>query len=70
MNAAEDLFVRFNAVPNNPAVTVRANRRQRVDRALEAVEGVVLTGNYNFKRLVIFVFANFAFSHTQTFRTP
>jgi len=60
MNAAEDLSVGFNAVPDNPAVTVRTNRRQRVDRALEAVERVVLSANDNFKRLVIFVFANFA----------
>jgi hypothetical protein len=64
MNAAEDLSLGFNAVPDNPAGTVRANRRQRVDRALEAVESVVLPANDNFKRLVIFVFANFAYSHT------
>jgi hypothetical protein len=70
MNAAEDLFVRFNAVPNNPAVTMRTNRRQRVDCALKAVERVVLPGDHNFKRLVIFVFANFAFTHTQIFRAP
>jgi hypothetical protein len=36
-----------------------------VNRALEAVERVVLPGDHNFKRLVIVVFANFAFSHTQ-----
>ena len=70
MDAAEDLSVGFNTVPDNPAVTVRTDRRQCVDRALEAVERVVLPANDYFKRLVIVVFANFAFSHTQIFRAP
>ena len=70
MDATEDLFVRLDTVPDNPAVTVRANRGECVDRALEAVERVVLAGDHNFKRLVIVVFANFAFSHTQIFRAP
>jgi hypothetical protein len=64
MNATEDLSVRFHTVADHPAVTVRANWRQRVDRALEAVKGVVLSGNDHFKRLVIIIFANFAFRHT------
>jgi hypothetical protein len=65
VGAAEDLSVGFHAVPHNPAVAVRANRRQRMDSALEAIEGVVLPANDYFKRFVIFVFANFACSHTQ-----
>jgi hypothetical protein len=68
MNAAEDLSVGFNTVPDNPAVTMRTNRSECVNRALEAVEGVVLPGDHNFKRLVIVVFANFAFSHTNLSR--
>ena len=67
MDAAENLFVSFNAVPDNPAIAMRANRRQRVDGALETVEGVVLPADDHFKRLVIFVLANFACSHTQMF---
>ena len=63
MDAAEDLSVGFNAMPDNPAVAVRANRSQRVDRALKAVERVALSTNDHFKRLVIFIFANFACSH-------
>jgi hypothetical protein len=65
VDATENLSVRFNAVPDNPAVAVGTNRRQRVDRALEAIEGVTLPANDNFERLVIFIFANFACSHTQ-----
>ena len=68
MNAAEDFSVGFNAVSHDPAIAMRANRGERVDRALEAVERVVLPGDHNFKRFVIFVFANFAFSRTQIFR--
>ena len=68
MDTTEDLIVRFNAVANDTAIAVRANRRQRVDRALEAVEDVTLSGHDYFKRLVILVFANFAFGHTQFVR--
>jgi len=64
VDAAEDFSVSFNAVSDDSAVAMRANRRQRVDRALEAIEGVMLPANDDFKRLVIFIFANFACSHT------
>jgi len=70
VDAAEDFSVSFNAVPDDPAVAMRANRRQRVDRALEAVERVVFSANDHFKRLVIFIFTNFACSRTQIFRAP
>jgi hypothetical protein len=67
MDAAENLSVSFNAVPDNPAIAMRANRRQRVDGALETVESVTLPGDDHFKRLVIFVVANLTCSHTQSF---
>jgi hypothetical protein len=70
MDATEDFAPLLHAMPNDPAVAVRANWRQRVDRALEAIKGVVLAGNDHLKRLVIFIFANFACSHTQTVRAP
>jgi hypothetical protein len=68
MNAAIDLPIGFHTVPDDPAIAVRADRSQRVDRALEAIECVMLSGYDHFKRLVIFVFTNFACSHTQFFR--
>jgi len=43
VDAAEDLSVCFNAVSDDPAVAMRANRRQRVYRALETVGGVVFS---------------------------
>ena len=64
MDAAKDLSVRFHAVADHPALAVGADRRERVDCALEAIEGVMLAGNDYLKRLVIFIFANFACSHT------
>jgi hypothetical protein len=64
MDAAEDLSIGFHAMADHPAMAVRANRRKRVDRALKAIEGVALVGDHHFERLVIFIFANFAFRHT------
>jgi hypothetical protein len=64
VDAAEDLPDCLHAMSDDSAVAMRTNRRQRVDRALEAVERVMLAGNDHLKRLVIFVFANFACSHT------
>lgn len=67
MDATEDLSIRFNAVSDNPAIAMRANWRERVDRAFEAVKRVVLPANDYFKRFVIFIFANFAGSHIESF---
>jgi len=68
MNAAIDLPIGFHTVPHDPALAVWADRRQCVDRAFEAIECVMLSGYDHFKRLVIFILANFACSHTQFFR--
>ena len=68
MDTAEDLSVGFHTVPDNSAVAVWADRRQRMDRAFEAIECVMLSGYYHFKRLVIFILANFACSHIRLFR--
>jgi hypothetical protein len=64
VHAAKDLSARFDAVADDTAVAVGANRRQRMDCALEAIEGVTLSAHDDFKRLVIFVLANFACRHT------
>jgi hypothetical protein len=68
VNTTKDLSIGLHTMPDDSAVTVRADRRQRVDRAFEAVECVMLSGYDHFKRLVIFILANFACSHTQFFR--
>ena len=64
MNAAEDFAVGFHPVPNDSTIAMRANWCQSVDRAFEAIERVMLTGYDHFKRLIIFILANFACSHT------
>jgi hypothetical protein len=64
MNAAIDLPIGFHTVPHDPTIAMRANWCQSVDRALEAIERVMLAGYDDFKRLVVFIFANFACSHT------
>jgi len=64
MDAAEDFSALLHAVPDNPAVALRTNRRERMDRALETAKGVVLAGHNHFERLVILIFTNFAGSHT------
>ncbi len=64
MDAAEDFAALLHAVPNNPAVAVWANWRERMNRALETIEDVMLAGHNHFERLVILIFANFACSHT------
>jgi hypothetical protein len=70
MDATKDLSVGFHAMADHPALAVRANRRKRVNRALKAIEGVMLASDDHLKRLVIIIFANFACSHTQTVRAP
>ena len=64
MNAAIDLVIGFYTMPYDPTVAMRADRCQGVDRAFKAIECVTLSGYDHFKRLVIFIFANFACSHT------
>ena len=68
VDTTEDLSVRFDAVADDTAIAVRANRRQRVDCALEAIKSVTLSAHDDFKRLVIIVLANFACRHTQFVR--
>ena len=68
MDTTEDLSVAFHTVAHDTAVAVWTNRRQRVDRALEAIKNVALSVHDDFKRLVIIVLANFACRHTQFVR--
>ena len=64
MHATINFALLFYAVPDNPALAMGAGRRQRLDRAFEAVEDMTLAGDNYFECLVVLVFANFAFSHT------
>ena len=68
MDTTEDFSVPFDSMADDAAIAVRANRRQRADCAFEAAEDVTLSAHDHFKRLVILVFANLAFRHTQSVR--
>ena len=68
MDTAKDFIVRFHPVTDDTAVTMRTNRRKRVDGALETVKGVSLSAHDYFERFVIIVFANFTYRHTQFVR--
>jgi hypothetical protein len=68
VDTREDLSVRFDAMADDTAVAVGANRRQRVNCALEAIEGVTFPTHDHFKDLVIIVLANFACRHTKFVR--
>ena len=63
MSAAEDLPVGFHSVTDDPTMTVRTDWRERMDCTFEAIERVMLARYDDFKCFIVFVFANFAFSH-------
>src|SRR5215471_9070794 len=63
MFAAEEGAVLLEAVPDDADATVLAGRRQRMDRALEAVEGVGGAVHGHLKRLVVVVSTGFTSGH-------
>jgi hypothetical protein len=50
VGAAEKRFFRFNAMTDNPAPALGADRRQFVNRTLETIENVAVARRNNFKR--------------------
>ena len=68
VDTTEDLSVRFDAMANDTAGAVWTNRRECVDGALEAIKNMAFSADYDFKRFVIIVLANFACRHTQFVR--
>src|SRR5712692_10849049 len=63
MLAAEERAFLFESVTDDMDAAVLAGRRQRMDRALEAVEGVGRAVHAHLKRLVVVVSAGFASGH-------
>jgi hypothetical protein len=53
----------FNAVSDDAAGAMIANRRERMYRALETIESVCGSGHRNFESLVVFVIADFTGCH-------
>src|SRR5262245_8955469 len=63
MLAAEEGAVLLESVADDADAAVLAGRRQRMDRALEAVEGVGGTVHADLKRLVVVVSTGFTSGH-------
>src|SRR5215218_4312922 len=63
VGAAENGAVRLDAVADDPTPAMRTGRRERVDRALEAVEDVRGTLCLHLERLVVVVPADLADRH-------
>jgi hypothetical protein len=63
MSTAVERALGFDAMADDSALAVRARRRQCVDRALETVENVGLSGVNHFKGLIVVVSADFALGH-------
>jgi hypothetical protein len=63
MSAAIDLAICFHAVTDHVAVTMGTFRRERVDRALEAIERMAFAASDNFKGFFVIVAANFTNGH-------
>jgi hypothetical protein len=59
MRAAEEATADFHPVAYDSALAVLANRRDGLNCALEAVEGVPHVGRNYFETLVVVVSANF-----------
>ena len=64
MGAAIHNAARFDPVPDDAALAMRAFRREHVNRAFEAVEGVFLPVPPNCEGFVVIVPAHIAFGHT------
>ncbi len=63
MDAAKDATLRLHAVADNAAATMIARRRQGMNGAFKAIEGVRLAVHHHLKTLVILIAANVAYSH-------
>src|SRR5581483_9519835 len=63
VRTAEERAIRLHAMTDDPTSAVVAGGRERVDRALEAVEHVPLALGDDLNRLVVVVPAHLAFGH-------
>ena len=63
MDAAENLSRLLDAVADDPAAAAWTTWCERLDRALEAVEGVTLSAENDLEGLVVVISADFTWSH-------
>jgi hypothetical protein len=70
MRATVERAVRFDAMSDDLAVTMRACWREQMDGAFEAVEGVRCATLHHFEGLVVVVAANLTLSHRSSDHGP
>jgi hypothetical protein len=63
MGTAEEVTVHFDAVANDPALAMLADRSHRLDRTFETVKDMMRAGGYNLEAFVVFIATNFASGH-------
>jgi hypothetical protein len=63
MGTAEEVAVHLDAMANDPALAMFADRSHRLDRTFETVEAVTRAGGYDLEALVIFIATNFTRGH-------
>jgi len=63
VSTAEEAPTHFDAVPDDLALAVLADRRNRLNRAFKAVKRVPDSSRDQLESFVVFVAANFAFCH-------
>jgi len=61
--ATVEIAVGLNSMPNDPAFTVMAGRRQHVDGALETIKCMGAAGSDHLEREVVVVAANVTLGH-------
>jgi hypothetical protein len=68
IGTAEKVFFRLDAVSDDFAAAMSADRRKAMNRAFKTIEDVTISRRYDLKRQVIIVTANFALRHITLLR--
>jgi hypothetical protein len=63
VDAAKNLSRFLDAVADDPAAAAWTTRCERLDRALEAVEGMTLSAENDLEGFVVVISADFTWSH-------
>jgi hypothetical protein len=63
MGTTEEVTIDLDAVSDDSALAVLANRGHRLDSTLEAVENMMRVGSYDLKAFVVLIATNFTRGH-------
>jgi hypothetical protein len=65
VRTAKEFTLALNTMADNSASTMKACRSQRLNGTFEAIEGVMLSLDDDFKRFIVGVVANHTCAHTE-----